>query len=157
MCAMAPFRVIFFEETVLFRRKTLIFVSGNPCAVAMNQSEKILFERAVLEIVSLIPPGRATSYGAVARAAGYPDHARAVGRILGEVGPDCRPPAHRVVSSNGRLTGRYAFGSGSEMAALLVGEGVEVVDNSVRNWKKVLWGSAVGNIRGAAPVITGHK
>lgn len=105
----------------------------------MNQSEKILFERAVLQIVSLIPPGRATSYGAVARAAGYPNHARAVGRILGGLGSDCRLPAHRVLNSKGCLTGRYAFAGGRQMADLLSSEGIVVVSNRIRGWKQVRW------------------
>ena len=36
------------------------------------------FERAVYDVVAAVPSGRVTSYGAIARALGYPLHARLV-------------------------------------------------------------------------------
>ena len=66
------------------------------------------FDAAVWEVVSRIRPGRVMSYGAVARAAGYPRHARMVGRALGR---SPRPlPWHRVVRADRSL----AFAPGSE-------------------------------------------
>lgn len=59
------------------------------------------FDAAVWEVVSRIRPGRVMSYGAVARAAGYPRHARMVGRALGR---SPRPlPWHRVVRADRTL------------------------------------------------------
>jgi O-6-methylguanine DNA methyltransferase len=62
------------------------------------------FERRVLTVVSRIPPGRVTTYGAVAKLAGRPGAARAVGNILREAG---RPglPYHRVIAAGGALGG----------------------------------------------------
>ena len=55
---------------------------------------------AVYQMVKTVPYGRATSYGAIARAIGYPNMSRMVGRVLGgcsEVGV----PAYRIVNSQG--------------------------------------------------------
>ncbi len=73
----------------------------------------------------LVPRGRATSYGSIAHAAGYPGLSRMVGRIMAE-GTDVIP-AHRVVGSGGVLTGRAAFGAPGRMRELLEAEGVEVL------------------------------
>ena len=78
----------------------------------MQQSDFSELRQAVCQIVAAVPRGRATSYGAVARALGRPGWARLVGRILGSCG-EARIPAHRVVDSQGRLSGSHAFGSPS--------------------------------------------
>lgn len=41
-----------------------------------------LFTQQVFEIIRLIPEGRVTSYGAIAKAVGYPNHSRHVGNAL---------------------------------------------------------------------------
>ena len=65
------------------------------------------FDTAVWRVVAGIGPGRVMSYGAVARVAGYPRHARMVGRSLGR---SPRPlPWHRVVRAD--LTLAFAPGS----------------------------------------------
>ena len=84
----------------------------------MQQSDFSELRQAVCQIVAAVPRGRATSYGAVARALGRPGWARLVGRILGSCG-EARIPAHRVVDSQGRLSGSHAFGSPSRMRELL--------------------------------------
>ena len=62
------------------------------------------FERRVLSVVSRVPPGRVVTYGDVARLAGKPRAARAVGNIMRRAD---RPglPYHRVVAAGGRLGG----------------------------------------------------
>ena len=52
----------------------------------MQQSDFSELRQAVCQIVAAVPRGRATSYGAVARALGRPGWARLVGRILGSCG-----------------------------------------------------------------------
>lgn len=103
----------------------------------MDHSEKQAFRDLVYQTVVMIPPGRATSYGAIARAAGFPSLSRMVGRFMGEC--DGSIPAHRVVNSSGVLTAAGAFGSPGRMRELLEAEGVEVARNRIRNWKKVFW------------------
>lgn len=103
-------------------------------------AEQDLFRDAVYEIVALIPSGRATSYGAIAAAAGCPHMPRMVGRLMSlsaRFSDDL--PAHRVVNSQGVLSGRGAFGPGDEMKDLLEAEGVAVENNRIKNWKTVFW------------------
>lgn len=97
------------------------------------------FASAVYEIVSTIPYGRATSYGAIAKAVGYSNMSRLVGRIMGECDSNTGIPAHRVVNSNGVLSGKDAFGSDGEMQRLLEDEGIRVERDRIKNWKKVFW------------------
>lgn len=64
--------------------------------------ETVEFARVVSEIVSAIPAGKVSTYGDVAALAGFPSHARLVGKILGDIGMDSDIPCHRVVNSQGR-------------------------------------------------------
>lgn len=96
------------------------------------------FRILVLELVILIPYGRATSYGAIARALGYPNQSRMVGRILANSIKE-GIPAHRVVNSQGQLSGKLAFGSRNEMESLLRGEGVEIENDRIVDWKHIFW------------------
>ena len=92
----------------------------------------------MLTIVSRIPPGRVTTYGDVARLAGKPGAARAVGNVLARAE---RPglPYHRVIAAGG-LLGGY-----SEIAikrALLAAEGLDVGARRVRDFARVRWADA---------------
>jgi methylated-DNA-protein-cysteine methyltransferase-like protein len=105
-----------------------------------SKVEKESFKQAIYEIVKTIPKGRATSYGAIAKAVGYPHLSRMVGKVMGEC--DSRNsgiPAHRVVNSQGILSAKDAFGTSGEMQQLLESEGVTVVNDRIRNWKTVFW------------------
>lgn len=98
------------------------------------------FTRAVYDVVRNIPYGRATSYGAIAKAIGYPHLSRLVGRVMGECNsPISRIPAHRVVNSQGRLTAKNAFGYSDEMQKLLEAEAVIVRNDRIVNWQHVFW------------------
>jgi O-6-methylguanine DNA methyltransferase len=94
------------------------------------------FAHAVLRVVGRIPPGRVTTYGEVARLAGRPGAARAVGAVLAAA---TRPglPYHRVVAAGGRLGG---YGSGSAIkAALLAAEGLAVRRGRVQRFARHRW------------------
>jgi methylated-DNA-protein-cysteine methyltransferase related protein len=81
------------------------------------------FDR-VFKIVSQIPAGKVTTYGAVAEACGVKSAARTVGWALhGTNGLGI--PCHRVVNRNGDLTGKVHFGDIHMMEDLLRSEGVE--------------------------------
>jgi methylated-DNA-protein-cysteine methyltransferase-like protein len=80
------------------------------------------FEEAVAKVLGTVRRGEVVTYGEVALEAGFPGRARAVGRYLAEHGGD--HPWWRVVTSSGRLVP----GNEARQAALLTGEGVEVVD-----------------------------
>lgn len=104
-----------------------------------KQLDRDAFRRAVYEIVRMVPRGRATSYGAIARAAGYPTLSRMVGRIMAGAADGDGVPAHRVVNSSGVLSGRAAFGTPGRMAELLEAEGIVVTNNRIAGWKEVFW------------------
>jgi len=83
------------------------------------------FRAAVLHIVSRIPPGKVTSYGAVAAMAGQPRAARGVGWILNNLPPDTDMPWWRVVNAAGALSTYKLPGSaGPVQRARLEAEGV---------------------------------
>lgn len=93
----------------------------------------------VYAIVCLIPPGRVTTYGAIAQCIGTSKGARMVGWALNQAVGRADLPAHRVVNSQGILTGKHHFGNPERMAALLQQEGVDVVNDQVQNFQKVFW------------------
>lgn len=106
----------------------------------MTQLDKDDFTQGVYDIVKNIPYGRATSYGAIAKAIGYPNFSRMVGKVMANcdsVNSDI--PAHRVVNSQGVLSGKDAFGSSGEMQRLLEDEGITIIDERIKNWKTVFW------------------
>lgn len=107
-------------------------------AKKMRKSDFGELKQAVCQIVAAVPRGRATSYGAVARALSRRGWARLVGRMLANCG-DARIPAHRVVNSQGRLSGSHAFGSPSRMRELLESEGVQVAGDRIVGWRKIFW------------------
>jgi len=63
------------------------------------------FQRAVLTVANKIPFGETRTYGWVAHQIGKPHAARAVGRALATNPIPLILPCHRVVGSNGSLTG----------------------------------------------------
>jgi len=98
------------------------------------------FAEKVIEIVRLIPPGRVSTYGAIAHYIGTGGSARTVGYVLGHsLEGRNEVPAHRVVNSAGILSGRLAFGQEYPMEKRLEDEGVEVVNFKVKDFKKLLW------------------
>ena len=76
----------------------------------------------VFALVSACPAGRVTTYGALAKAVGYPRGARMVGWIMNETPEGV--PAQRVINSKGELSGSWAFGSPDLMRQLLENEGI---------------------------------
>jgi methylated-DNA-[protein]-cysteine S-methyltransferase len=84
------------------------------------------FSDSVYAMTSLIPMGKVTTYGAIAKAMGFPLAARAVGNALGANQNPIVVPCHRVVRSDGGLGG-YSGGEGPVTKAKLLGrEGVQV-------------------------------
>jgi methylated-DNA-protein-cysteine methyltransferase-like protein len=101
--------------------------------------DDINFFDKVFQVARLIPPGRVTSYGAIASYLGTKGSSRMVGYAMQACGKEQPPvPAHRVVNRQGLLTAKFHFG-GSLMAELLESEGVKVIDDQVRDFKNVFW------------------
>lgn len=105
-------------------------------------TEENFFER-VYEVVRKIPRGRVTSYGHIAAYLGTKGSARMVGWAMNS-SHSALPsvPAHRVLNRNGVLTGKHHFGLPNLMQELLENEGIEVKDNCVVNFSKLLWDPA---------------
>jgi len=90
-----------------------------------------LFKQQVYEITKLIPEGRVSTYGAVAKAVGYPNHSRHVGNAMGSCPKDV--PAHRVISSTGKL-------SVPSFRERLEKENVIVQENwKIKDFKTLFW------------------
>lgn len=96
------------------------------------------FER-VYDVTRLVPFGRVTSYGAIARYLGAPRSARMVGWALNASHLDDTIPAHRVVNRKGLLTGKHHFKGTNLMQQLLESEGIQVVDNAVVEFQAKFW------------------
>ena len=96
------------------------------------------FER-VYEVVKLIPSGRVTSYGAIARFLGAAKSARMVGWAMNKAHDLEDVPAQRVVNRMGLLTGKHHFGGTNAMQQLLESEGITVKEDQIQNLEKVFW------------------
>ncbi len=81
------------------------------------------FSRMVLELLCTIPFGALTSYKSLAKEAGAPSASRAVGRIMASNPVPVLIPCHRVLSSDGRLTGYSGAGGIGMKKWLLAMEG----------------------------------
>lgn len=80
------------------------------------------FQQAVWGALQALPPGRTSSYGAIAQQTGRPSAVRAVGAAVGRNPVSVLVPCHRVLGRDGALTG-YAGGL-QRKRALLSHEGV---------------------------------
>jgi len=87
--------------------------------------------QAIWHAVCAIPRGQVSTYGAVARAAGFPGRARQAGFAL-RVGPKAlNLPWHRVVGAGGRIVFPRASPEHKEQARRLRAEGVLVQNGRV--------------------------
>ncbi len=103
-------------------------------------NEKDSFFQKVYEVVKLIPPGRVSSYGAIANYLGSRGSARMVGWAMNASHAAPAPvPAHRVVNRNGMLTGKHHFGSPEIMKQLLENEGVEIKNDKIVDFNLRFW------------------
>lgn len=97
------------------------------------------FKESVYQVTRKIPKGKVATYGQIAKLAGNAKAARAVGLLM-KTNPDVPgTPCHRVVASDGKLTG-YSAGKGlSTKKEMLLKEGVKFkgtkVDLSQSLWK----------------------
>jgi O-6-methylguanine DNA methyltransferase len=75
------------------------------------------FQRQVWNLLCDIPWGETRSYGHIAKALGRPKAARAVGRAVGTNPVSIVVPCHRIIGSNGALTG---YGGGLDRKEALL-------------------------------------
>jgi methylated-DNA-protein-cysteine methyltransferase-like protein len=101
------------------------------------------FFNDVYEVVKLIPKGRVTSYGAIAKYLGTAKSSRMVGYAMNAAHALPDVPAQRVVNRNGILTGKFHFGTPTRMQELLAQDGVAVINDEVVKFKEVFWDPCV--------------
>lgn len=97
----------------------------------------------VYEVVILIPKGRVTSYGAIARYLGTGMSARMVGWAMNAAHTNKKIPAHRVVNRIGLLTGKHHFETPTTMKARLEKEGIKVIKDQIQDFNSKFWDPAV--------------
>ena len=100
----------------------------------MTVEEARAFQTDVLNIVRQIPYGRVMTYGLIATLAGWPSHARMVGRTLRYSPESGKLPCHRVVNVVGRTAPGWM-----QHRALLEKEGVAFKSNGHVDMQKHLW------------------
>lgn len=104
------------------------------------------FDKAVWQTVSSIKPGFVMSYGEVARAAGFPRHARMVSMAMCR--SDTPLPWHRVVKSDRTLAFKLGSEAYNKQKELLEKDGVQIINGKVVplepeetvDLDKLLWG-----------------
>lgn len=111
----------------------------------MAYSQKI-FDTAIWKVVSNISRGRIMGYGEVARAAGYPRHARMVSKAMSR---SPKPlPWYRVVRSDRTLAFKVGSAVYKKQRSLLEEEGVHftngkavpVTSDDDKDLDELLWG-----------------
>ena len=96
------------------------------------------FNDDVYDLVRLIPYGRVTSFGAIAKYLVNNRASRRVGWALNiSFHVESEVPAHRVVNRNGMLSGAMHFPPDRPMAQMLKDEGVDVKDGQVVEFDRV--------------------
>jgi methylated-DNA-protein-cysteine methyltransferase-like protein len=129
--------------------QTRLYYNALPCKVrkvhagvfyfrCMPKADNSFFER-VYDVVRLIPYGRVTSYGAIARCLGSAGSSRMVGWAMNASHTRDDIPAHRVVNRNGVLTGKHHFPGTNLMQELLENEGVVIVEDQIQDFQKHFW------------------
>ncbi len=104
------------------------------------EAESWGFFQAVYALVSSIPEGKVMTYGAIARALGNFQGARAVGWALRALPEGSCVPWHRVINSQGRISERGRELSALIQRSLLEDEGVAFdgqgrVDLEKHHWR----------------------
>ena len=104
--------------------------------------DKSSFFKNAQDVARLIPIGRVTSYGAIAKYLGSAKSARMVGWAM-NASKNTDVPAHRVVNRVGLLSGEKHFSTPTEMQLLLEKEGVNVEKQQIQNFKELFWDPSV--------------
>ena len=90
----------------------------------------------IYKLLEAIPRGKVTTYGELANKVGTKAY-RAVGKIVGKNPNAPKVPCHRVVRSDGSISG-YAFGVDKKIS-LLSSEGVEVKNGKIVDFANKLY------------------
>jgi methylated-DNA-[protein]-cysteine S-methyltransferase len=99
-------------------------------AIALDLAGISAFHRAIYDAARRVGWGETTTYGALARQAGAPDAARAVGQAMGRNPVPIIIPCHRVLASGRKIGGFSAHGGATTKQRLLGLEGVHLGDGA---------------------------
>lgn len=92
---------------------------------------QLAFRDRIYALTRQIPKGKVATYGQIAKLAGNPKAARAVGVCM-KTNPDGpHTPCHRVVAADGSLIGYSGAGGIAKKKSMLVAEGVLFTGNRV--------------------------
>ena len=97
----------------------------------MNLDKKIY--KKLLEV----PPGKITTYSELAKAVGFTNGQRVVGKIMNKNPYPVIIPCHRVVRSDGKVGG-YAYGEEIK-TTMLIKEGVKIEDGKILDWENMIY------------------
>lgn len=97
------------------------------------------FFEDVHAVARLIPKGRVSTYGAIAKYLGTKMSARMVGWAMNAAHQSNDIPAHRVVNRQGLLTGKHHFHPPSAMQKSLEKEGIRVAKDQVQDFDRHFW------------------
>ena len=112
-------------------------VLSNPIKIGDKNQD---FFDSVYQVVRLVPKGRVTSYGAIAKYLGIASSARMVGWAMNASHSAIpKVPAHRVVNRSGLLTGKHHFETPHTMQERLENEGIKVVSDKVVEFNQLFW------------------
>src|SRR5690606_26952964 len=109
----------------------------------MPESKNDNFFERVYDVARLIPNGRVTSYGAIAKYLGAARSARMVGWAMNACHGRDDVPAHRVVNRQGLLSGKHHFPGSKFIQQLRECEGVEMEVNKVVHFDTHFWDPSV--------------
>lgn len=98
---------------LLGREELIHYFSGElrSFSVKIDLSPWQGFTARVYDVLRAVPYGETMTYGELARRAGQPSAARAVGRIMASNPLPIIVPCHRVIAASGAMTG-YSGGDG---------------------------------------------
>ncbi len=130
----------FYEKRFVEQGKPIHYMQFRlSCKKVLRDRDDDFFNQ-VYQVVRLIPAGRVTTYGAVARYLGSPQSARMVGWAMNNSHmQDEYVPAHRVVNRIGQLTGKHHFGGPRIMQELLESEKIKIEGDQILNFSRLLW------------------
>ncbi|WHR52410.1 MGMT family protein [Vibrio furnissii] len=95
------------------------------------------FLAQIFAVIHQIPHGKVSTYGEIARMAGYPGYARHVGKALGNLPKDSKLPWFRVINSKGEIS--LTGPDWERQRERLVAEGIAVSVEGRISLKKYKW------------------
>jgi methylated-DNA-protein-cysteine methyltransferase-like protein len=85
----------------------------------------------IWDVVAVIPRGKVTTYGDIARLCGLPGQARLVGYALHNLPEKLKIPWHRVINSQGKISFPPSSRYNNIQRKLLQKEGIKFIGNRV--------------------------